>query len=163
MGGETLSDAGSLVAADTDKALTLRQRLANAASDDFWSKAGRWFFADRLTRMVSPLSTISIPEYRAKGKPYMGIGIAKPPETPSATSIIKVQGILPGSPAMKAGLQPGDIITSFDGKPLDTVTIPDFIGMVAVKKVGDVVPIEFVRQGVKMSATGHDRRLAVGV
>ena len=151
VGGESLSDSGSLAVANNDNYFELKNRLSKASGNDFWSKAGAWFFADRLTRTVSPQSTITIPEYRAKGAPYMGFGIAKPLATPSATSIIRAQSILPDSPAMKAGLQPGDLLTSFDAKPLDRTTIPEFIGMVSVEPIGAVVPVEFMRQGVKMT------------
>jgi hypothetical protein len=44
----------------------LKAQLANAPGDDFWSKVGRWFFADRDTRTISPQSTITILEYRAR-------------------------------------------------------------------------------------------------
>ena len=40
-----------------------------------------------------------------------------------------VRSIEPGSPADKAGLEPGDIITRFDGKPIDKATdLPRLVG-----------------------------------
>jgi len=42
--------------------------------------------------------------------------------------------VLPGSPADKAGLKAGDIITSFDGKPV--LSVPTFRLNVAASDVG---------------------------
>jgi WD domain, G-beta repeat len=62
--GLTISDSSAYVPIDPKKFFKLKDQLANASGDDFWSKAGRWFFADRDTRTISPQSNITIPEYR---------------------------------------------------------------------------------------------------
>jgi hypothetical protein len=66
VGGCALSDSGSLDSVDPARFFKLKAQLANVPGDDFWSKAGRWIFADRDTRAISPLSTITIPQYRAE-------------------------------------------------------------------------------------------------
>src|SRR3990167_7280389 len=51
-----------------------------------------------------------------------------------------IQEIVPGSPAQKAGIEPGDIITRIDGKSIDTQNfISEFIRS---KKPGDRISIE---------------------
>jgi WD40 repeat protein len=77
VGGLQLSDSGSLIPADPEKFFDLRAQHINATGDDFWSKVGRWFFADRDTRTISPQSTMTIPEYRAKE------AAAAPPPVPT--------------------------------------------------------------------------------
>ena len=52
----------------------------------------------------------------AQGPAYFGVATAWAPEVWGA----KVQAVFIGSPADKAGLQPGDVISEFDGK-----TVPD--------------------------------------
>lgn len=52
-------------------------------------------------------------------------------------------GVIPGSPAAKAGLKPGDIIASFDGEVLD-VDHP-LSGRLAKRNPGDVVVLEVKR------------------
>lgn len=54
-------------------------------------------------------------------------------------------GVVAGSPAQQAGLRPGDVITSVDGKPatsniqLQEVTL--------TKNPGETVELEYVRHG----------------
>lgn len=55
-----------------------------------------------------------------------------------------IQEIVPGSPAEKAGIEPGDIITKIDGKQVnDTNAISELI---RTKKPGDKVSIELWRE-----------------
>lgn len=60
-------------------------------------------------------------------------------------------GIHAGGPAAAAGLQPGDVITAFDGKP---VAGPDeLIVAVRAKNVGDKVVITYLRNGTSHQVT----------
>ena len=58
-----------------------------------------------------------------------------------------VQDVLPNSPAKKAGIEPGDVLTMFDGKAI-TQDNP-LTQFVQEKKPGDVVQIAFDRDGEK--------------
>ena len=61
------------------------------------------------------------------------------------------RGILPGSPAQKAGLQGGDIVIALDGKP---ITGPEeLIVAVRAKNVGDVVRLTYKRDGIEKSVS----------
>ena len=60
-------------------------------------------------------------------------------------------GILPGSPAQKAGLKAGDIIIEFEGKKINSPE--ELIVSVRSKNVGDRVTLVFMRDGVKKSVT----------
>jgi len=63
VGGLTISDSSAYIPVDPQKYFKLKAQLANASGDDFWSKVGRWFFADRTTRTISPLSAMTTPDY----------------------------------------------------------------------------------------------------
>jgi WD40 repeat protein len=63
VGGLTITDSSAYIAADPARFFKLKAQLANASGDDFWSKAGRWFFADRNARAISPLSSITTTDY----------------------------------------------------------------------------------------------------
>jgi serine protease Do len=56
-----------------------------------------------------------------------------------------IAGVEKNSPADKGGLEVGDIILKFDGKPI--VTSADLPRVVAAIKPGKVVPVEIVRKG----------------
>ncbi|MEV0400038.1 trypsin-like peptidase domain-containing protein [Actinoallomurus sp. NPDC050550] len=53
--------------------------------------------------------------------------------------------ITPGGPAEKAGLKPGDLITSFAGKPIGGAD--ELIVAIRSKSPGETVPITYVRAG----------------
>lgn len=66
--------------------------------------------------------------------------------TPAGALISKV---LPGSPAEKAGLRPGDIVTRFDGKPIGLSSeLPPLVG---TAPVGRDAPVEVLREGRRMT------------
>jgi S1-C subfamily serine protease len=52
------------------------------------------------------------------------------------------------SPAAKAGLKAGDIMTSFDGK--DILTLADYAYTLRLRKPGDVVPVIVKRDGADL-------------
>ncbi|MFG2876218.1 S1C family serine protease [Streptomyces sp. NPDC048337] len=51
----------------------------------------------------------------------------------------------PNGPAGKAGLKPGDVITEFGGKPVDSG--PTLISLIWTYKPGDTVPLTYLRGG----------------
>ena len=61
------------------------------------------------------------------------------------------RGILPGSPAEKAGLRGGDVIIEIDGKEI--YSPEELIVSVRAKNVGDRVTLGFLRDGAKKTVT----------
>jgi aminopeptidase YwaD len=66
--------------------------------------------------------------------------------------------VRPNSPAAKAGLLPGDLMTEFDGKPIENLY--DFTYALRSKKAGDVVVVVVKRNGqdVKANVTLETRK-----
>ncbi len=62
---------------------------------------------------------------------------------------ILVTGVVSGGPAQRAGLRPGDVITSFGGKAVTTTN--DFSTALDAQKVNDVVTVEINRYGQNRS------------
>ncbi|MEU7801868.1 trypsin-like peptidase domain-containing protein [Micromonospora arborensis] len=62
-----------------------------------------------------------------------------------------VASVTAGSPAEKAGLQRGDVVTRFGDKLVNDSD--DLVGAVQAGKVGDRVEVQFKRNGVEKSAT----------
>jgi putative serine protease PepD len=103
-----------------------------------------------------PSNTISqVVSILVKGEkvthPYLGVSIG----TPANQSGAQVATVRNGSPADKAGLKAGDVITAFGG---ETITSPDDLtAAVAAKQPGDKVSITYVRNG-----TTHTTEVTIG-
>ena len=63
---------------------------------------------------------------------------------------VKFSDVRPGSPAAKAGLQGGDVLIEFAGKPVNNLY--DFTYALRNSNVGDVVTVKFLRDGKEMTA-----------
>jgi serine protease Do len=76
---------------------------------------------------------------------------------PSARGAL-VAGVTEGGPAAKAGIQNGDLILLYDGKPVpDSRTLPR---MVAETPIGKTVAIQVLRKGQRLNLTASVARLA---
>ncbi|MDQ5815679.1 MAG: trypsin-like peptidase domain-containing protein [Actinomycetota bacterium] len=73
---------------------------------------------------------------------YLGVGGT---ETSTGESGVLVTEVQPSTPAERAGLQPGDIITAIDGNPIDDMS--DLAGRVQALSPGTTVTLEFLRNG----------------
>ncbi|WP_374332880.1 DegQ family serine endoprotease [Aestuariivirga sp.] len=69
-----------------------------------------------------------------------------------------VADVTPGGPAEKAGLQSGDIIVTFNGRPVTTMR--DLPKIVAETPIGDKVPVTVLRKGKEVNLTAEVGRLA---
>jgi serine protease Do len=58
---------------------------------------------------------------------------------------VVLSGFLEGSPAEKAGMEPGDVVVKIDGKPADKVSVLQ--RLIRMHQPGDVVDLEAVRFG----------------
>ena len=58
---------------------------------------------------------------------------------------VKFADVTDGSPAAQAGLKGGDILTEFDGKPIQNLY--DFTYALRAKKPGDQVKVKVLRGG----------------
>ncbi len=71
-----------------------------------------------------------------------------------------VARVLPGSPAEKSGIQAGDVIMSYDGKPLArSSALPPLVG---ASDPGDSVVLKIIRAGKKQSITVEIAALEAG-
>lgn len=88
---------------------------------------------------------------------YLGIGIQDlTPDLAKAFDLAKSAGVLvsdvvDGGPADRAGLKQGDVITSFNGMPVDDPA--DLQRKVARATVGATVPLRVIRNGKPMDIT----------
>jgi putative serine protease PepD len=70
----------------------------------------------------------------------------RPAPRPSGADHGAVVGqVVPNGPAAQAGLQPNDVITSFDGK--EVYSSDELLQSLVLHKPGDQVPLTIVRNG----------------
>ncbi len=62
---------------------------------------------------------------------------------------VKIAGVMPGSPAERAGLETGDVILSVDGVPV--LEMYDLTYQVGLHKPGDTGPVEVLRDGQRLT------------
>lgn len=88
------------------------------------------------------------------------IGITFQPEEMTSSAVARVYGfkngviissVQPGFPAAEAGLKPGDIITSIDGREIQNGD--DLVNDIAGRKPGTKAKIGYMRNGQHMTAT----------
>ncbi len=105
-----------------------------------------------------PINTAKplIPQLEAKGevtRGYLGVNIQSiTPDLAKALNIGEnkgalVAGVMPGSPAEKAGIQRGDVIVSYNAKPISEAR--DLSAMVAESPVGQEATVTLVRRGAR--------------
>ena len=85
------------------------------------------------------LETKSSSENTPKFKVTMGIM----PDYAWEGKGIRVDGVTEGKPAFRAGLQKGDVLTHFDGKPINSMK--DYMQGLSNHKKGDTVPVKVKR------------------
>lgn len=76
----------------------------------------------------------------------VGQKLARDLKLPRPTTI-ECAGVLPGGPAEKAGLQPGDFVVAVDGTPI--TSMDELFKVVAPKPIGTEVMVSVLRQGVQ--------------
>jgi serine protease Do len=81
------------------------------------------------------------------------VGIAlKPIKRSEFKEGVFINSVVKDSPADKAGLKAGDLITALDGKPVTVKfaeEVPAFVRMIAAKPVGTSMSVEYSRAGEK--------------
>jgi len=118
-----------------------------------------------------PINTAKtlIPQLEANGevtRGYLGVNIQSiDPDLSRALKLEQSKGalvaeVVPGGPADKARIKAGDVIVSFDGKPVhDSHDLP---AMVAAATIGGEVPITLVRNGKEIKIAAVIAKLESG-
>src|SRR3989344_3295186 len=95
----------------------------------------------------------SLNNFNTNGKfsrPYLGVSYRMlDKQTADLNNLAQgayIQNVIEGSPAQKAGIAQGDVITNFDGKKVQ-VDSNELASLIASKKVGDNVPVIVYRDG----------------
>lgn len=110
------------------------------------------YLADRpepLTITIGPAPATAAPAAAPGGARRAGLGII--PEFAFGGPGVKASGLVPGSPAEKAGLRAGDVLMEIDGKAL--ASLQEYSAVLKTLTPGQSVAIVFERDGQRQSAT----------
>jgi S1-C subfamily serine protease len=84
--------------------------------------------------------------------PFLGILVGSPAEGEAGARGVLVAGVTPGSPASRAGIEPGDVVESFNGNPVRTRA--ELVTRLLRWRPGDRVRVGWVdASGSRSSAT----------
>jgi len=99
-------------------------------------------------------------EYEAsfsRAHTYVGVGITLDPDYPFG---VVVESVVPGSPAEKKGIQPGDIVTSIDGVNVELLRYNE-IGEFAGGDAGTIMKMGILRQDAGRIELEIERRVII--
>jgi S1-C subfamily serine protease len=109
-GGPLLDSAGRVVGVNTAASLS-----GSGDSDGYAVPINR---ARTITTQIR--SGTSNAAVHVGTTPFLGILVGSPAAGETGARGVLVAGVSPGSPASRAGIEPGDVIESFNGKPVRT-------------------------------------------
>jgi S1-C subfamily serine protease len=131
-GGPLLDDAGRVIG--------INSQIATNGSD---SNSGVGF--------AVPIDTVKqvVPQLKANGKIARAwLGVSTSDAAPRDGAVVQQ---VTGAPAQKAGIRPGDLILTLDGRTIKTAS--DLSEAVIARKPGDTVKVEVQRNGRRETLT----------
>jgi serine protease Do len=84
----------------------------------------------------------------APGRPHLGL---VPQTAEGAVKGVRVASVVKSGPAARSGIRPGDVITRFDGEPLESTT--DLRDLLSRKQPGEEVVVVLLREGERLELT----------
>jgi S1-C subfamily serine protease len=98
-------------------AATFSFRFESGGSDGFAIPINRAVAIARQIKAGRSSSTVHVGPTA-----FLGVSLRQAGDSPGSTAGALVTGVLPGSAAEKAGIVPGDVITSFNGRAVSSPT-----------------------------------------
>ena len=128
-----------------NEVVDLGERVVKALSTMPRQKYNGSFDASGLAQMAGPTTG---PAQNAGPRPSMG-AIPDYAQGEDAKGGMRIGGIMPGSPAEKAGLLQGDLVTEFNGDKIDNMM--DYTNALGKARVGQTAKLSVVRDGKKIN------------
>ncbi|HSU68188.1 MAG TPA: M28 family peptidase [Tepidisphaeraceae bacterium] len=126
-----------------DEVVELGERVVKAMTTMPPQKYNGSFDASGLLQMAGPTTAPS----HGGSKATMG-AIPDYSQGEEAKGGMRIGGIMPGSPAEKAGLKQGDVVTEFGGTKIDNMI--DYTNALGSAKPGQTIKVKIIRDGKPM-------------
>src|SRR6266446_4892365 len=94
-----------------------------------------------LVTLAVALAMTLVTPVHAEDEGFIGVMVKK------GTNGIEINGVIGDTPADKAGLKTGDLLTKMNGDDIDKLPLMEFIKRVAGTKPGDEIKFTVVRDG----------------
>jgi S1-C subfamily serine protease len=101
------------------------------------------------TVILAGFATAEARPHQPIARPWLGMALAVR-TSPTGAKFLYVVQIGPGTPAAKAGMRAGDLITAFDGKKVESRDELDVMELVARLKVGRKLRLSVTRAGTPL-------------
>jgi hypothetical protein len=111
------------------------------------------YLGERPTPLTNTIKPAGAPAAAASGAPAQGrrVSFGAVPDFAFSGPGVRLGGVSAGSPAEKAGLKEGDLLTALDGKPVESLqAFSDFLRTLSA---GQAVVVSFTREGKPQTAT----------
>ena len=150
-------NSGGALVTGTGKLIGINSSIATLGESSGSSQSGNIGIGFAIPVTVVKNITSQLIKSGSVKHPQIGVQVSNTAATvklgDSTEPAAKIVSVIKGSPAAKAGMKGGDLVTKFDGQPLGSPPYDSLIAYVRAHNIGDKVTLTIVRGGKQQNVT----------